>query len=163
MPEHQKKIRLFFGLSLFFATTGLMFPGCATLQTDRPARTTDPLSAIVHFYRGPLNHLSAVRGGTCAMYPCSSSYSLECLEKHGLLLGWMMTCDRLLRSGRDELYLAPEIVINGKTFSYDPVEANEFWWHSDRSLDIDFGSVENTITWPGTLGGTVSGDDKGGD
>lgn len=103
------------------------------MQTNRSGQIPDPVSAIVHFYRGPLNHLSAVRGGTCPMYPCSSSYSLECLEKHGLLVGSMMTCDRLLRSGRDELYLAPEMVINGKTFSHDPVEANDFWWHSGSS------------------------------
>ncbi len=47
----------------------------------------DPLSLMVRFYRGPLNHLSAVRYGECPMYPSDSEYSLQSIKKHGMLAG----------------------------------------------------------------------------
>lgn len=132
--KHAAKALMVFTSGIFVSG---IFAGCATLQQGPAGYVRDPLSAIVHFYRGPLDHLAAVRGGTCAMYPCSSGYSLECVEKHGLWIGWIMTCDRLLRSGRDELYLSPEITMNGRTFCYDPVEANDFWWHRNDPGQAD--------------------------
>jgi putative component of membrane protein insertase Oxa1/YidC/SpoIIIJ protein YidD len=112
---------------IFFS---LLF-SCAYPKTMKKEHESsfDPLSSIVHLYRGPLNHLSAVRRGLSPMYPCSSSYSLQCLKKHGPFIGWMITCDRLMRSGRDELDLSPWIKINGKWWCYDPVENNDFWWY----------------------------------
>jgi uncharacterized protein len=89
----------------------------------------NPLLSIVQFYRGPLNHLAAVKQGECPMNPSCSEYSVQCLQKHGFFMGWMMTCDRLMRCGRDELRLSPQIVINGKPKCHDPVENNDFWWH----------------------------------
>lgn len=112
---------------------GFLLTGCSHHNSVAPKYTADPMSALVHFYRGPLNHLAAVRRGTCPMYPSSSSYSLECIKKHGPIIGWVMTCDRLVRSGRDELHLSPWITINGRQFNYDPVEANDFWWFSSEN------------------------------
>jgi len=89
---------------------------------------TDPLSLMTRFYRGPLNHLSAVRYGECPMYPSDSEYSLQSLQKHGMLVGWIMAMDRLMRCGRDETRLSPEVLINGKWKTYDPVGKNDFWW-----------------------------------
>ncbi len=91
----------------------------------------DPLSLMVRFYRGPLNHLSAVRYGACPMYPSDSEYSLQSIQKHGMLVGWIMAMDRLMRCGRDETRLSPQVFINGKWKTYDPVEKNDFWW-SDK-------------------------------
>ena len=88
----------------------------------------NPLLSIVQFYRGPLNHLSAVKQGECPMYPSCSEYSVQCLQKHGFFVGWMMVCDRLMRCGRDELKLSPQILSNGKLKCYDPVANNDFWW-----------------------------------
>ena len=88
----------------------------------------DPLSSITRFYRGPLNHLSAVRYGECPMYPSDSEYSLQSIQKHGMWAGWIMSMDRLMRCGRDETKLSPEVFINGKLKTYDPVEQNDFWW-----------------------------------
>lgn len=62
------------------------------------------------------------------MYPSCSQYSIESFEKHGFFIGWMMTCDRLYRCGRDELRLSPRIIINEQKKTYDPVENNDFWW-----------------------------------
>ncbi len=91
----------------------------------------DPLSLMVRFYRGPLNHLSAVRYGECPMYPSDSEYSLQSIKKHGMLAGLVMSMDRLMRCGRDETRLSPEVFVNGKWKTYDPVEKNDFWW-SDK-------------------------------
>ncbi|MCJ7539262.1 MAG: membrane protein insertion efficiency factor YidD [Desulfobacterales bacterium] len=86
---------------------------------------------MIEFYRGPLNHLSAVRSGECPMYPSDSKYSLQSIQKHGMFVGWIMAMDRLMRCGRDETRLSPKIIINGKSKYYDPVEKNDFWW-SDK-------------------------------
>jgi putative component of membrane protein insertase Oxa1/YidC/SpoIIIJ protein YidD len=85
--------------------------------------------SLVEFYRGPLDSLSAVKTGECPMYPSCSEYSVQALEKHGVFIGWMMTCDRLLRCGRSEMKLAPTIFVDGKVKCYDPVEKNDFWWN----------------------------------
>jgi hypothetical protein len=84
-----------------------------------------PLRSVVELHR---KYISPIDGKDCPMYPSCSSYSLQCLEKHGLFIGWVMTFDRLLRCGRDELRLSPEIVVNHELLCYDPVENNDFWW-----------------------------------
>ena len=91
----------------------------------------NPLTALIRFYQGPLNHLKAVKRSECPMYPGCSSYSLHCLKEHGIILGWLMTCDRLIRCGRDELKYSPEIYVYGKKKCYDPVDNNDFWWKGE--------------------------------
>ena len=66
------------------------------------------------------------------MYPSCSKYSLLCFEKHGFFVGWVMTCDRLLHEA-DEMRQARVIYINGvEERFHDPLENNDFWWHSER-------------------------------
>jgi putative component of membrane protein insertase Oxa1/YidC/SpoIIIJ protein YidD len=84
----------------------------------------DPGAGLIAFYRGPLNHLAAVRGGQCPMYPSCSEYSRLCLEKYGPVVGWIMAIDRLMRCGRDETRLSPSIVVDGEAKTYDPVANN---------------------------------------
>jgi putative component of membrane protein insertase Oxa1/YidC/SpoIIIJ protein YidD len=90
--------------------------------------TASPLSSAVRFYQGPLNHLSAVKSSECPMYPSCSEYSRECIQKHGSAIGWMMTVDRLMRCGRDDMRLLPRVVVDGKVKYFDPVSENDFWW-----------------------------------
>jgi hypothetical protein len=84
-----------------------------------------PLRFLIELHS---DYISPIDGKNCPMYPSCSSYSLQCLEKHGFFIGWVMTCDRLLRCGRDELRLSPEIVVNDELRCYDPLENNDFWW-----------------------------------
>ncbi|MFP4039397.1 MAG: membrane protein insertion efficiency factor YidD [Desulfosudaceae bacterium] len=92
---------------------------------DRDGAGEDsPARALLNFYR---QWLSSADGDRCPMYPTCSRYSQEAFQEHGLLKGWIMTCDRLLRCGRDELSLAPKIVIDGRTRCYDPLETNDYW------------------------------------
>jgi uncharacterized protein len=115
-------------LILFSLIASCTYSQSMQAETDRGA---DPLSLMVQFYQGPLNHLSAVRYGECPMYPSDSEYSLQSIKKHGMLAGWVMSMDRLMRCGRDETKLSPEVFVNGKWKTYDPVEKNDFWW-SDK-------------------------------
>jgi putative component of membrane protein insertase Oxa1/YidC/SpoIIIJ protein YidD len=96
----------------------------------------NPMLSLVEFYRGPLDSLSAVKTGECPMYPSCSEYGIQALEKHGAFVGWMMTCDRLMRCGRSEMKLAPTIYVDGKAKYYDPVEKNDFWWHRKKPEPI---------------------------
>jgi hypothetical protein len=79
---------------------------------------------LMQVYEGPLNHLRAVRRGECPMYPSCSQYSRQAVARYGIVRGWMMTMDRLMRCGRDETRRAPRILIDGKWKYYDPVESN---------------------------------------
>jgi len=114
-------------LSSFFA--GIL-SSCVLLEAAREAPGNDDnfLAATIQVYRGPLNHLSAVRRGTCPMYPSCSVYSKQAIKKHGMIIGWIMAADRLMRDGRDEMKLSPQIFVNGILLHYDPVEINDYWW-----------------------------------
>ncbi len=80
---------------------------------------------VLSFYK---NRISSFDGNRCPMYPTCSAYSGQAFQKHGFFLGWIMTCDRLMRCGRDELLRAPRIIVDGRIRCHDPLEANDFWW-----------------------------------
>lgn len=107
-----------------------LFTGCSMHQSPTAPDRYDnsPASQLILFYQGPLNHLSAVRHGGCPMHPNCSAYGLSAIEKHGALVGWMMTFDRLIRCGLDETRLSPEVFVDGSWNYIDTLEQNDFWW-----------------------------------
>lgn len=112
----------------------LLLTACATtphseLETE-VSPNTSLFDSMMRFYQGPLNHLSAVRRGSCPMYPSCGEYSRQAIARHGFAVGWAMSMDRLMRCGRDEMKYAPRIRINGQWLYYDPVDANDRWWYS---------------------------------
>ncbi len=62
------------------------------------------------------------------MHPSCSHYAATLFKRHNAVTAWVLACDRLLRCGHDEVRSAPTIFIKGKPHTYDPVEANTFWW-----------------------------------
>lgn len=114
----------------------VLLSGCAAMKTAGAGR---PIEGMINVYRGPLDHLNAVRTGTCPMHPSCSEYALQTIDRHGAVIGWMMSFDRLMRCGRSELKTAPKIPVNGRWKYHDPVEANDFWWNSEK---------QNTPTLP---------------
>ena len=76
------------------------------------------------------NVLTRADGPRSVMYPTASGFLGQAVAKHGMLIGIMMTTDRLLHEW-DEQRRAPRIVIYGTSRTYDPVEANDFWWAQD--------------------------------
>ena len=95
-------------------------PSPFTAETPPPA-----LSSPLTFFR---KYISSADGDRCPMHPSCSTYSSEAFHKHGPVLGWIMTADRLMRCGRDELDHSPRIQKNGRSHCYDPVAENDFWW-----------------------------------
>jgi hypothetical protein len=80
-------------------------------------------AAPVLFYQ---RLLSPHWGRRCAYHPSCSNYALQAIRRHGVLMGSMMTFDRLQHEA-DETRYAPLIRIDGQIKFYDPVENNDFW------------------------------------
>jgi len=83
----------------------------------------------LNFYQ---KHISPIDGDRCSSYPSCSHYANDAIKKHGIILGWIMASDRLLRCGRDTSTLSKKIVIDSKVFIYDSVESNDFWWYDKK-------------------------------
>lgn len=105
-----------------FLMTMILICGCASLNTD--SEDTNFVLYPVHFFR---NSLSGADGDRCPMYPSCSTYTLEAFKTYGAFKGWIMSSDRLLRCGRDELKTCPVVRIDGQNQCYDPVSNNIFW------------------------------------
>ena len=71
--------------------------------------------------------ISPAVGNRCRMSPSCSAYSKEAFQAHGFFLGWIMTCDRLMRCGRDETHLSPGILIPEGRLTLDPLSRNDSW------------------------------------
>ncbi|SLM33225.1 conserved hypothetical protein [Desulfamplus magnetovallimortis] len=99
-----------------------------------PVKTTanENSPILFTFYK---KHISVTDGNRCAMFPSCSKYAEDALKKHGLFIGWIMTCDRLIRCGRDETkhLRAKPFESNGRIFFSDPVKANDFWWYDEKN------------------------------
>ena len=78
-----------------------------------------PALKLIDFYQKDLKHLSAVRDSQCPMYPSCSEYSKESFKKHGFIMGFIMTFDRLIRCGGDEIELSSPIIINNQIKCFD--------------------------------------------
>ncbi len=115
-------------------SAGVSGSGCAH-HPAAPASGSGPLTSAIEFYRGPLNHLNAVRTGSCPMHPGCSEYSRQAIDRHGPVLGWIMACDRLMRCGRDELDRAAPVLVDGQRRYLDPVSRNAGWWQDTQAVD----------------------------
>ena len=73
-------------------------------------------------------YISPVDGDRCPSYPTCSQYGQEAVRKHGVLIGLVMTFDRLIHES-DETRRAPLIRVGESNRYYDPVENNDFWWN----------------------------------
>lgn len=89
----------------------------------------DAQNPVIGFYQ---EYISPVDGNRCPMHPSCSAYATRAVDVHGPLMGWIMTCDRLVRCGRDETTLSPGTIIDNQEYTFDPVEANDFWWFEKK-------------------------------
>lgn len=81
--------------------------------------------SLIKFYQ---TYISPVDGDRCPMTPSCSQYTKDAIEKHGLIKGWVMGCDRVVRCGRDTCKHVPSVKTGDSIQYHDPVEANDFWW-----------------------------------
>ena len=77
-------------------------------------------------------HISAVDGDRCPSEPTCSRYSVQAFKKHGLVMGWLMTVDRLIHEA-DEWNFSPVKNRGGKGKIIDPVQNNDYWWYENES------------------------------
>lgn len=102
-----------------------------TAAPQRPQQETLETSVPKLAVRGALTAwhtvLTRADGPRSVMYPTASAFLGQAVAKHGMLIGIMLTTDRLLHEW-DEQRRAPRIVKYGISRTYDPVEANDFWW-----------------------------------
>jgi len=82
-------------------------------------------SAPIIFYQ---RFLSQHWGHRCSHHPSCSRYSLLAIKKHGAIIGFIMTFDRLQHESNEAKY-SPLIKIGDETKVYDPVKNNDFWWN----------------------------------
>jgi hypothetical protein len=80
-----------------------------------------------HFYK---TVVSATDGDRCGMSPSCSSYAAQAFKKHGFFMGWIISCDRLIRCGRDETRLSTPIQFGDRSLTRDTLEDNDFWWYA---------------------------------
>jgi hypothetical protein len=72
--------------------------------------------------------ISRADGDRCPMTPSCSHYAATVFQHYHPVTAWILTCDRLLRCGHDEVRLAPRVWVDGRPRAFDPVAANTFWW-----------------------------------
>jgi uncharacterized protein len=103
-----------------------LFGGLIVLDLILPPRFTTKVLArpLIMLYRaGP----GRLLGHPCPSHPSCSAYALEAYGKHGLILGTLLTADRLMaEQGRMEE--GPWVWIKGRKYVDDPLVANTFWW-----------------------------------
>ena len=136
MTSRHIKNRKLFCVSVFIFITLVMLWGSASAEQylETVTNKTVPAGSAreqIHPLLYPIKffskYISPVDGNRCPMYPSCSKYCLEAAQKHGLLMGWIMSCDRLVRCGRDEIKLSPTVMVKDTELSYDPVAKNDFW------------------------------------
>jgi putative component of membrane protein insertase Oxa1/YidC/SpoIIIJ protein YidD len=126
-------IIVFFSVTTVVSAAPLNGPwGQESLQQNHRTRGEAAPSLFRFLVEAYQENISPIDGKDCPMYPSCSEYSIQSFNKHGSLVGWIMTVDRLFRCGRDELRLSPQIIVDGERRWYDPPERNDFWWHDDR-------------------------------
>jgi hypothetical protein len=105
-------------------------------QRYREMETGTNTSMFSPFFLSLLNFfsnvISPVDGDRCPSYPTCAAYSKEAYQKHGALVGTLMTVDRLFHEA-DEPRFSPTVEVNGVGRIYDPVSANEFWKRQEKS------------------------------
>ena len=89
-------------------------------------------AGLIQFYQ---THLSAIDGDRCRMMPSCSTYAKKAIETHGVFLGWVMACDRLVRCGRDEAGVAATRMVDGREYIHDPLHSNHFWWFENEKKE----------------------------
>lgn len=99
------------------------FPSAGCLRAGfHPASDVRCLPALLP------NRDLAGRRGTFRHVPTGSACARQAFAKHGAILGFVLTAERLMHEGNERL-VAPRIRKYGRWRIYDPVAVNDRWWH----------------------------------
>lgn len=91
----------------------------------RPVRSTpQPLFlGLLAFYR---TVVSPVNGSNSDLAPVPSLYAVQAIKAHGVLLGSVLTTERLIHES-SVIPTAPRFREDGREFFYDPLAWNTYW------------------------------------
>jgi putative membrane protein insertion efficiency factor len=98
-------------------------------KADVPSSQTWMFLWSVRFYQ---LFISPADGGGCTYYPTCSGYSVQSLRKHGPVLGFILTAERVNRNHSNQDGYFPQLKKFGRVYLYDPVENNDFWFDDTR-------------------------------
>jgi putative membrane protein insertion efficiency factor len=93
--------------------------------------------ALLWAVRGYQLFVSPADGAGCSYYPTCSAYSMQALRKHGPLVGFTMTADRVNRNHSNQDGYYPQIRKFGRVYLYDPVANNDFWFGASRRSGLN--------------------------
>lgn len=116
-------------LSLMIVCLALALPAKAHAHDLNPSENGPDVEESlllfpISFYQ---KIISPAVGNRCGMRPSCSAYGKQAFQTHGFFLGWIMTCDRLMRCGRDEPDLSPGVWTSEGRLTLDPLSANDSW------------------------------------
>jgi len=99
-------------------------------ESRRPAEAAAaaPFAMLLEFYRVVI---SPVDGDRCDMAPTCSLYARQAFQRHGAVLGFVLTAERLLHEA-DERPLVRTITVGREKYYLDPLWANTYWWLGRR-------------------------------
>jgi hypothetical protein len=95
----------------------------AIVRRPAEAAATAPFTGLLNFYR---TAISPVDGNRCEMAPTCSLYAQQAFKEHGVVLGFLLTADRLLHEA-DEQPRVRTVTLGGAKHYLDPVSANIYW------------------------------------
>ena len=127
-----QNLRRYIGIYLFTAMlVGLA--ANASLADDSDQKTPESV-ASASVWSTPITlfqkTISKADGSRCPMYPSCSHYSRQAFERHNPITAWILTCDRLLRCGRDETRRTRGVYVKGQMKTKDSLRDNTFWWRT---------------------------------
>ncbi len=124
----------FFPCRSIVAQTFDLMKGPVIQKKCQPSEFSDQSSTaklvgkgLIHFYS---TVISPADGPRSPSYPTGSAYGKQAIEKHGIILGVILTADRLIHES--DVHLGAVTEIYGVKRYYDPVENNTFWWDSKK-------------------------------
>jgi len=124
-PPVQKIIISIIFLLCFSYLTTIRIGSCKAEEKEDTPSATKVMVETIKFYQ---KVISPAGGDRCPMYPSCSNYALQAFQKHGFLLGWMMSADRLMRENASNPSNYSLISIKGQLRYYDPLENHDFWF-----------------------------------
>mgnify|MGYP000560222358 CR=1 FL=1 len=98
-------------------------------ESSAPAQEAEGFRPALWLLKVYREHISPIDGDRCPSIPSCSSYSYQAIQKHGFVIGWLMTIDRLLHEGEEETNVSPLVYSDGRWKIFDPVQNNDFWWY----------------------------------
>ena len=128
-------MRLLFSIIFFlliYIFSGTAFAGERKITEKNNIMLDGQLEKQINPVLYPVNlfrkYISVTDGNRCPMYPTCSQYCVESFRKNGIVMGWIMSCDRIMRCGGNETDLSSPVWIKGEKRIHDPVSHNDFWW-----------------------------------